>query len=95
MAAPPRSEFPSVFDDMLTRSKDSFAELYQRGGMPGIATMATTTPAVASRLPSRSPAIEIDPSCEPARRLNERLGRNWHYEITERRRDGDEAIVLC
>ena len=95
MAMPPRSEFSSVFDDMLTRSKDSFAELYRRGGMPGIATLATTTPAVASRLHSGLSAIEIDPGSEPARRLNERFGRDWRYEITEQRRDGDEAIVLC
>ncbi len=95
MAAPPRSELSSVFDEMLTRSKDSFAELYHRGSTPGAGTMATRTPAIGARLPSRSPAIEIDPSCEPARRFNECLGRNWHYEITEQRRDGDEAIVLC
>ena len=28
------------------------------------------------------------------RRLNERFGSDWRYEITEQQRDGDEAIVL-
>ena len=26
--------------------------------------------------------------------MNERFGNDWRYEITEQRRDGDEAIVL-
>jgi hypothetical protein len=95
MATPPRPELSSVFDDMLTKSKDSFAELYRRGGMPGVGSMATMTPAVAARLHSGLPAIEIDPGCEPARRLNERFGGDWRCEITEQRRAGDEAIVLC
>ena len=29
------------------------------------------------------------------RRLNERFGNDWRYEIAEQQRDGDEAIVLC
>jgi hypothetical protein len=29
-----------------------------------------------------------------ARRLNERFGSDWHYEIAEQKREGDEAIVL-
>jgi len=91
MAMPPRLELSSVFDDMLTKSKDSFAKLYRRGSTPGAGTMATMTPAVRSG----SPAIEIDPACEPARALNERFGHDWRYEITEQRRDRDEAIVLC
>jgi hypothetical protein len=96
MATPPRLELSSAFDDMLTKSRDSFAELYRHGGMPGIGTMATMTPAVVGvRLHTGSPAIEIDPGCEPARRLNERFGHDWRYQITEQRRDGDEAIVLC
>ncbi len=29
-----------------------------------------------------------------ARRLNERFGSDWRYEVAEQTRDGDEAIVL-
>ncbi len=29
------------------------------------------------------------------RRLNERFGNDWRYEIAEQQRAGDEAIVLC
>jgi hypothetical protein len=29
------------------------------------------------------------------RRLNERFGSDWRYEITEQRRESGEAIVLC
>ena len=32
---------------------------------------------------------------EAVRRLNERFGDGWDYEIRERRREGDEMIVLC
>lgn len=30
-----------------------------------------------------------------ARKLDERFGEGWSYEVTERRREGDEMIVLC
>ena len=32
---------------------------------------------------------------EGERRLNERFGAGWQYEVKERRREGDEMIVLC
>ncbi len=42
-----------------------------------------------------APIVRPDPDSPVTRLLNERFGNNWRYEITERRRDGDEAIVLC
>jgi hypothetical protein len=39
------------------------------------------------------PAIALSPEIE--RRLDERLGKGWSYEVTERRREGDEIIVRC
>ena len=35
------------------------------------------------------------PESEGMRRLNERFGDGWQYELTERRREGNEVIVLC
>jgi hypothetical protein len=42
-----------------------------------------------------APIIRPDPDSPVTRVLNGRFGNDWRYEITERRRDGDEAIVLC
>ena len=37
----------------------------------------------------------LDADSPAARRLNERFGDDWRFEIAEQTRDGDEAIVLC
>ncbi len=42
-----------------------------------------------------APIVRPDPDSPVTRVLNERFGNDWRYEITEQRRDGDEAIVLC
>ena len=61
-------------------------------------------PAVAAPIPpepsTRASSIEGPPKAkrrksEAARRLNERFGEGWSYQVTERRREGDELIVLC
>ena len=95
MALPPRPQMSSVFDGMLSKSKDSFDALYRRGGGSGVMITATLPATAAARPHSGSPAIEIDPDCEAARRLNELFSHEWRYEISEQRLDGDEAIVLC
>jgi hypothetical protein len=90
----------STFDDMVARNKKRFDELYRdrrsHAGEPGIA--ATTSvrreaPTVSSS--TAAPSTQIDPDSPPVRRLRECFGNDWHYEIRERQRDGDEAIVLC
>jgi hypothetical protein len=94
MATTARRGLSSVFDEMLTKNKSSFDDLYRRGAMPGTGTTewleATAPP---SRL--RAATSDVDPASEAARRLNERFGDDWRYEIIDPRRDGDEAIVLC
>jgi hypothetical protein len=95
MATLPRSNLSSAFDDMLSKSKSSFDALYRRGETASVGITATSLPAVATRPRSSHPAIEIDPDCEAARRLGELFAGDWRYEISEGRRDGDEAIVLC
>jgi hypothetical protein len=87
----------SVFDGMLTRAKKQLDDLYRgsRGGGPAKtaadifggenAVAAGSRPTLSADFEDRSSA---------ARRLRDRFGSDWHYEIKERHRDGDEAIVL-
>ena len=61
---------------------------------------APQTPAAApSTLDPIQPLAERSPArtaeSEGERRLNERFGDGWQYEVMERRREGDEVIVLC
>jgi hypothetical protein len=99
MADQPQANLSSVFDDMLTQSKKQFDDLYRgsHGGIAAVGKSATaifsgekTTPA-ASRPLSVAGTQDDSPA---AGRLRQRLGNEWRYEITERHRDGDEAIVL-
>ena len=93
-------ELSSVFDDMLAQNKKRFDDLYgrdRRSAAPPSA--ATNKPVTAERASPASPHVtpppRLDPASAAARRLNERFGNDWRYEIVEQRRDGDEAIVLC
>jgi hypothetical protein len=96
MANPPRPELSSAFDDMLAQTRKRLDELY-RGGLPRAGEPVTSPSPLAGRQVTakapRAPA-NFDPDSPPVRRLNERFGSDWRYEIAERKRDGDEAIVL-
>lgn len=100
MANTPRPELSSVFDDMLVQNKKRFEDLY-RTGRPhaGKSAMAATTPLGArdtrAAASTASPSVGVEPDSAAARRLRERFGNDWRYEIRDRQRDGDEAIVLC
>ncbi len=74
-----RSEFASPFDAMLAETRAQFNALYG-GGAPA----AAPVPVEAASAASGSEA-----------ELNARYGTGWRHEITERRREGDEAVVLC
>jgi hypothetical protein len=89
----------SAFDGMLTQNKKQFDDLYRRS-RGGVADLGRTASAIfggekipAASRPAHIAGVESDSPA--ARRLRERFGSDWHYEITERHRDGDEAIVLC
>ena len=82
MADAQRPELSSAFDAMLAHSKRQFDDLY-RGG-----------PAHADP-PASTPAVRLDPELSCVRKLNERFGSDWRYEISHRQRNGDEVIVLC
>lgn len=100
MANPQRSELSSVFDDMLAHNKKQFDDLYpsrqSHAGAPageakpsaeqGRGALLVPIAAMSARLEDDSPAV---------RRLKERFGDDWRYEVTEQHRDGNEAIVLC
>jgi len=100
MANTQRPELSSVFDDMLAQNKKRFDELYRDGrSHAGKAAAALKGPfgkqTSAFRSPATSPGAKLDPQSPAARRLRERFGDDWRYEIAEQRRVGDEAIVLC
>ncbi len=75
----------AAFDDMLRDSRQKFEIL---SGRPA--------PAAAESTASLSPAEAAPGPVSPAeRRLAERFGEDWRYEVVERRRDGGEVTVLC
>jgi hypothetical protein len=79
MANKPSSGLASAFDAMLSQNRDRFDTMLHR--RPG------STPA--------APASTPQEASESVRFLNDRYGRGWHHEVIERRREGDEVIVLC
>ncbi len=97
MANSQRSELSSVFDDMLSKSRKSFDELSSGRQSPVGPSVAGSKPFSGGRKTGASPSenLQIDADSPAARRLNERLGNDWRFEIAEQKRDGDEAIVLC
>lgn len=71
----------SSFDEMLERNRRELDGMY--GGI------AWTDPREAAPPPGAGAASPV------VQQLNQRFGDEWRYEITERRRDGDEVVVLC
>jgi hypothetical protein len=99
MAETKRSELSALFDDMLTRSRKQFDDLYRGGLRRGGERAADARPPAADRASSSRAAKASalpDASSSPAvRRMNERFGSDWRYELAEQRRESGEAIVLC
>jgi hypothetical protein len=97
MANTQRPELSSVFDDMLSKTRESFDELYGRRQLPVGPLAAGANPVLGRPRTGTSPSVnpQINADAPAARRLNERLGNDWRYEIAEQKREGDEAIVLC
>lgn len=101
------SAFDALMDQTRQRFKDRSAGTFRAAPAP-TRTPSTVAPAVfpavAAPIPpepsTRASSIEGPPKAkrrksEAARRLNERFGEGWSYQVTERRREGDELIVLC
>ncbi|MDP6342747.1 MAG: hypothetical protein QF578_14415 [Alphaproteobacteria bacterium] len=73
---------------MLDRNRQRLDALYGGSGRPApMANPAPAPPAVPppAAAPERSPV---------SARLDARYGEEWRFEVAERRRDGDEVIVL-
>lgn len=71
----------SSFDEMLERNRRELDGMY--GGIAWTGAREAAPP----------PGAEV--ASPVVRQLNQRFGDEWRYEITERRRDGDEVVVLC
>ena len=99
MADPGRGELSSAFETMLAQNKKRFDALYRGGRLPAGGPAAPANPAAAEvgsgATMVAAASIPLDPQSPTARRLKERFGTDWRYEIVEQQRDGDEAIVLC
>ena len=106
MGSDRRPDLVSPFDDMLEENRRQFEDL--SNGMrsrtaPGTASeVPAVLPAPATSTPARPATRARDslPAPRPAssdavRFLNDRYGDGWRYEITDRRREGDEVVVLC
>jgi hypothetical protein len=94
-----RSDFSSAFDDMLSKNKQSLAELYRGSesivgsGVPAGSAIGRENAGVPPPRSGRAAALASDSAA--VRLLNERLGSGWRFEIVDEKRDGDEAIILC
>ena len=99
MASSNRTGLSSVFDEMVANNKKRFDDLFAGEQTRASAASAVNQAVGAGLKPSGTPRAAsppLDPASSPAvRRLNERFGNDWRYEIADRQRDGDEAIVLC
>jgi len=100
MANQPQANLSSVFDGMLTQNKKTLDDLY-RGSRGGVGELGNTAAAIfggdkiTSAVPRPPSLADLEADSAAARRLRDRFGNDWYYEIKERHRDGDEAIVLC
>ncbi len=86
MMSDKRSKFSSPFDEMLQRNWQQFEKLYDVGPR-------TTRPEPRPARPE--PPARAPDDTDTIRFLNDRFGDRWRYEINDRRREGDEVIVLC
>ena len=101
------SRYTSAFDDLLEKNRRELDALYQGAGpsTPSRAPAAPAAPEPASaNRPPDTAAVEPGPAttaappppaASPAERLlNERWGDGWRFEVTSRRREKDEVIVV-
>ena len=103
------SRYTSAFDDLLEKNRRELDALYQGAGpstpsqppaAPGAPqpapASATLPPDTAAVDPGpATPAAPPPPAASPAERLlNERCGDGWRFEVTSRRREKGEVIVV-
>ena len=85
MAQIRQSRLSSALDEMLAQNKQRLDALLR--GAPSAA--------VGTAVPRPAAPPRLDPASSPAmRRLTERFGNDWRYEVAAQHREGGEAIVL-
>lgn len=88
------SRLSSSFDGMLKANWRQFEAL--TNGVGARERDAATAPREGGIVVPTSPPSAPGPAPSDAVRfLNDRYGDGWSYEVAERRREGDEVIVLC
>ncbi len=109
MAPKRRSGLSSPFDDMLEENRRELEELYGSSGrahrprpdrrsLPPLERDPEPNPSVPQATPTgveAPPEVLLVEAAETLRFLKDRYQDGWRYEVRERRRDGDEVIVLC
>ena len=93
MASGQRPPLSTLFDAMLVHNKARLNTLLREGrfGQSG----GDGDRVAARRQPNAARGTPLDVAHSAATQyLNERYANRWHYEIAERRRVGDEAIVM-
>ncbi len=84
MTSEPRSDATSQLDAMLEENLKQFDALYD--GADAYPAPMPAPPPVAKAFGAIT---------DPVRFLDDRHGDGWRHEFSERRRDGDEAVVRC
>ena len=98
------SRYTSAFDDLLDKNRRELDALY-RGAGPSAPSRAPVSPTAPEPAPTSATAsVEPGPTAPAAtppsaassaeRLLNERYGDGWRFEVTSRRRERDEVIVV-
>jgi hypothetical protein len=97
MANTPRPQLSSAFDDLLAQGRKHLDDLYCGGQPPTGKRVESATLFGNREIAAREPSVaSIGPGADSAaaRMLDERFGHEWHFQIAEQTRDGDDVIVL-
>lgn len=87
------SRLSSSFDGMLKENWRQFEAL--TNGVGARERDAAAPPRQGGIVVPSPPPRPAAPPSDAVRFLDDRYGDGWSYEIAERRREGDEVIVLC
>ena len=83
----------SAFDDLLAKNRRELDALYEGIGSPRADRLRSGSsirePAAATPAPNRAPAAGPTEQL-----LDKRYGSGWRFEVTSRRRERDEVIVV-
>ncbi len=95
----------TAFDEMLERNRQELKKLFdarpspapRRGGQrhqPQFPAGARTAARPRAEAAAGGRAGGLHSGSDAARRLDRRYGDGWRFEVVERRREGDEAVVV-